>query len=90
MARVDFFVQANGRVLVNELNTIPGFTKISMYPKMWEATGIAYSNLIDRLVQSGAATVSSRTAVKIVEIVPMVLCVVARLHHYHQGRNLWH
>jgi len=51
MARVDFFVQANGRVLVNEINTIPGFTKISMYPKMWEATGISYANLIDRLVR---------------------------------------
>jgi D-alanine-D-alanine ligase len=51
MARVDFFVQANGRVLVNEINTIPGFTKISMYPKMWEATGISYSKLIDRLIQ---------------------------------------
>jgi D-alanine-D-alanine ligase len=51
MARVDFFVQANGRVLVNEIDTIPGFTKISMYPKMWEATGISYSKLIDRLIQ---------------------------------------
>ncbi|HEX9454900.1 MAG TPA: D-alanine--D-alanine ligase family protein, partial [Candidatus Binatia bacterium] len=51
MARVDFFVQANGRVLVNEINTIPGLTKISMYPKMWEATGISYSKLIDRLIQ---------------------------------------
>lgn len=51
MARVDFFVQANGRVLVNEINTIPGFTKISMYPKMWEASGISYSNLIDRLIR---------------------------------------
>jgi D-alanine-D-alanine ligase len=51
MARVDFFVQANGRVLVNEINTIPGFTKISMYPKMWQATGISYSQLIDRLIQ---------------------------------------
>jgi len=51
MARVDFFVQANGRVLVNEINTIPGFTKISMYPKMWEATGISYPKLIDRLIQ---------------------------------------
>ncbi len=39
MARVDFFLQANGKVLVNEINTIPGFTKISMYPKMWEASG---------------------------------------------------
>ncbi len=51
MARVDFFVQANGRVVVNEINTIPGFTKISMYPKMWEASGISYSKLIDRLIQ---------------------------------------
>jgi len=50
MARVDFFIQANGRVLVNEINTIPGFTKISMYPKMWEASGISYSRLIDRLI----------------------------------------
>lgn len=51
MGRIDFFVQANGRVLVNEINTIPGFTKISMYPKMWEATGISYSRLIDRLIR---------------------------------------
>ena len=51
MARVDFFVKANGRVIVNEINTIPGFTKISMYPKMWEASGISYSKLIDRLIQ---------------------------------------
>jgi D-alanine-D-alanine ligase len=51
MARVDFFVQANGRVIVNEINTIPGFTKIRMYPKMWQATGISYSRLIDRLIQ---------------------------------------
>jgi D-alanine-D-alanine ligase len=50
MARVDFFVQANGRVLVNEINTIPGFTKISMYPKMWEASGISYPRLIDHLI----------------------------------------
>jgi D-alanine-D-alanine ligase len=51
MARVDFFVQANGRVLVNEINTIPGFTKISMYPKMWEASGLSYPRLIDRLIR---------------------------------------
>jgi len=51
MGRIDFFVQANGRVLVNEINTIPGFTKISMYPKMWEATGISYAKLIDRLIR---------------------------------------
>ncbi len=51
MARVDFFVQADGRVLVNEINTIPGFTQISMYPKMWQASGISYAKLIDRLIQ---------------------------------------
>lgn len=50
MARVDFFLRPNGRVLVNEINTIPGFTKISMYPKMWEASGLSYSRLIDRLI----------------------------------------
>jgi D-alanine-D-alanine ligase len=51
MARVDFFVEAGGKVLVNEINTIPGFTQISMYPKMWEASGIPYPKLIDRLIQ---------------------------------------
>ena len=51
MGRIDFFVQANGRVVVNEINTIPGFTKISMYPKMWESTGISYAQLIDRLIR---------------------------------------
>jgi len=55
MGRIDFFVQANGQVVVNEINTIPGFTKISMYPKMWEATGISYSKLIDRLIQLAIA-----------------------------------
>jgi D-alanine-D-alanine ligase len=50
MARIDFFLKENGDLLVNEINTIPGFTKISMYPKNWEASGIAYSELIDRLI----------------------------------------
>ncbi len=50
MARVDFFVTAE-HVIVNELNTIPGFTRISMYPRLWEATGIPYSKLIESLVQ---------------------------------------
>jgi D-alanine-D-alanine ligase len=50
MARVDFFLRPSGQVLVNEINTIPGFTKISMYPKMWEASGLSYSRLIDRLI----------------------------------------
>jgi D-alanine-D-alanine ligase len=55
MGRVDFFIQADGRVLVNEINTIPGFTQISMYPKMWEATGVSYADLIDRLIQLAIA-----------------------------------
>ncbi|MFP3928601.1 MAG: D-alanine--D-alanine ligase [Desulfobacteraceae bacterium] len=51
MARVDFFVKREGDVLVNELNTIPGFTKISMYPKLWEASGLPYPELIHRLIR---------------------------------------
>ncbi|MFQ6673236.1 MAG: D-alanine--D-alanine ligase [Fidelibacterota bacterium] len=51
MARVDFFLKDNQEILVNELNTIPGFTRISMYPKLWEATGISYGELIDTLIQ---------------------------------------
>lgn len=51
MARVDFFYEEDGRGwLLNEVNTIPGFTPASMYPKMWEATGVAYPDLIDSLV----------------------------------------
>jgi D-alanine-D-alanine ligase len=50
MARVDFFLADTGELLVNELNTIPGFTSISMYPKLWEASGIGYAELIDRLI----------------------------------------
>ncbi len=49
--RVDMFLKKNGEVIVNEINTIPGFTKISMYPKLWEASGISYGDLIDRLIQ---------------------------------------
>jgi D-alanine-D-alanine ligase len=51
LSRVDLFLKKDGTLLVNEINTIPGFTKISMYPKMMGATGIAYSDLIDRLIQ---------------------------------------
>ena len=50
MARVDFFVKKNGRIFVNEINTIPGFTAISMYPKLWEKSGISISKLLDRLI----------------------------------------
>lgn len=51
MARVDLFLTEDGKILLNEINTIPGFTKISMYPKLWQASGISYSDLIDRLIQ---------------------------------------
>ncbi len=52
MARVDFFVSADeSEVYVNEINTIPGFTPISMYPKLWQASGLEYGELIDRLIQ---------------------------------------
>ncbi len=51
MARVDFFLRNESDIIVNEINTIPGFTRISMYPKLWEASGISYSELIDRLIQ---------------------------------------
>jgi len=52
MARVDFFVEkGTGEVFLNEVNTIPGFTSISMYPKLWEASGLPYTKLVDRLVE---------------------------------------
>ena len=56
MARVDFFLEKpSGRIYVNEINTIPGFTSISMYPKLWEASGISYRELIDCLIQLALA-----------------------------------
>ncbi|MFC2023332.1 D-alanine--D-alanine ligase family protein [Chloroflexota bacterium] len=52
MARVDFLLdRQTGQVFLNELNTLPGFTPISMYPKLWEASGVSYTELIDRLIQ---------------------------------------
>jgi D-alanine-D-alanine ligase len=50
LARVDFFLRPDGDVLVNELNTMPGFTPFSMYPRMWEKTGLDYPALVDRLL----------------------------------------
>ncbi|HEY4494238.1 MAG TPA: D-alanine--D-alanine ligase family protein [Candidatus Paceibacterota bacterium] len=55
MGRVDFFLKKNGQVLVNEINTIPGFTSISMYPKLWEASGISQPKLLDRLIELAIA-----------------------------------
>jgi D-alanine-D-alanine ligase len=50
LARVDFFLTPDGRFFVNEINTLPGFTQVSMYPKLWEASGLPYPALIDRLI----------------------------------------
>ncbi len=51
LARCDFFVTADGRVLVNEVNTMPGFTSISMFPRVWAESGVDYPTLVDRLVR---------------------------------------
>ena len=51
LARVDMFLKENGELVLNEINTLPGFTKISMYPKLLDLSGVTYSQLIDRLVE---------------------------------------
>lgn len=51
MARVDMFLTPTGKIIINEINTLPGFTNISMYPKLWEASGISYPKLLDKLIQ---------------------------------------
>jgi D-alanine-D-alanine ligase len=52
MARVDFLLEGDtNTIYLNEVNTIPGFTKISMYPKLWEATDLPYAKLVDRLIE---------------------------------------
>jgi D-alanine--D-alanine ligase len=63
MARVDFFLRDDGVFLVNEVNTIPGFTPISMYPRLWEVSGVPYAELLDRLIDLAIAR-SQRRAVR--------------------------
>lgn len=61
-ARVDFFVErGTNRIFVNEINTIPGFTAVSMYPKLWEATEMKYSRLIERLIELGMERHAARS-----------------------------
>jgi D-alanine-D-alanine ligase len=55
LARVDFFVGRDGSVIINEVNTMPGFTPVSMFPLMWKASGLDYPALVDRLVQTALA-----------------------------------
>ena len=54
-ARVDFFLQEDGEPVINEINTLPGFTPISMFPRLWELAGVSYSSLISRIVDLGLA-----------------------------------
>ena len=62
-ARVDFFLErGTNRIFVNEINTIPGFTSISMYPKLWEATEVKYSRLIQKLIELGIERADARAA----------------------------
>ena len=65
LARVDFLMEPDGkrRIYLNEVNTLPGFTQISMYPKLWEATGVPYSDLITRLIELGLERHQERTAI---------------------------
>lgn len=65
LARVDFFLANNGDIMINEVNTMPGFTSISMYPKMWEATGISYSELINMLIEFGIERYNRNKSLKI-------------------------
>jgi len=51
LARADFFVTKEGRIIINEVNTMPGFTPFSMFPLLWKHTGVEYPDLIERLVQ---------------------------------------
>lgn len=62
MARVDFFVTEEQEVIINEVNTIPGFTNISLYPRNWEASGLSYSELLDDLIHLALARYRRKTA----------------------------
>jgi D-alanine-D-alanine ligase len=64
MARVDMFLTPEGDIYVNEVNTLPGFTDISMYPQLWEAAGLSYSDLIERLLELAQQRHQRRKALK--------------------------
>jgi len=64
MARVDFFMDKQGAIFINEVNTIPGFTDVSMYPSLWKASGLSYSELIDTLIQLAIEKHSESNAIK--------------------------
>ena len=65
LARVDVFLAESGEVLINEINSLPGFTRISMYPKLWQATGMSYSELVSRLIDLALEKHHARQTLKI-------------------------
>jgi D-alanine-D-alanine ligase len=65
MARIDVFLTEDERILVNEINTIPGFTRISMYPKLWEFSGISHNELVDTLIQLALDDYAKRNRLKV-------------------------
>jgi D-alanine-D-alanine ligase len=65
LARVDVFLTDKGDVVINEINSLPGFTRISMYPKLWQATGMSYSELITRLIELAMERHAARKGLKI-------------------------
>ena len=64
MARVDVFLTAENDVVINEINTLPGFTYISMYPKLWQASGLGYTDLITRLIELALERHAADSALK--------------------------
>jgi len=65
LARVDVFLTEEGEVLINEINSLPGFTRISMYPKLWQAAGMSYSELVSRLIELALERHAGRKGLKI-------------------------
>ncbi|MGY2293356.1 D-alanine--D-alanine ligase [Pseudomonas sp. SDO528_S397] len=65
LARVDVFLTEEGEVLINEINSLPGFTRISMYPKLWQAAGMSYSELVSRLIELAVERHAGRKGLKI-------------------------
>ena len=66
MGRVDCFLQERtGKIYVSEMNTIPGFTRISMYPRLWQASGLSYPRLIDRLITLALERHKARTGLRV-------------------------
>lgn len=66
LSRVDFFLKKDNSIVLNEINTLPGFTSISMYPKLWEASGVTYVSLLDQLIQLGIRRHQSLSKLKMV------------------------